>query len=88
MTRHLDPDERRQKHVAELDLLIERQIRAANDPDQGSPNYEVQPDWPVVAGEVPPELDPSCRMCDGEGSDPEDGSTCPVCGGSGVERSR
>jgi hypothetical protein len=35
-----------------LDLLIERQRRAADDPDQGI--YEYRAPWPVVPGWDPP----------------------------------
>jgi hypothetical protein len=73
-------------HRETLDLLIERQIRAANDPDQGNPNYEHQAGWAVVPGWEPPPAPVDCQHCDGDGSDPEDGSTCPVCGGTGRAR--
>jgi hypothetical protein len=39
----------------------------------------------VDDGRLPPNVYP-CWLCDGTGSDPEDGSTCPVCGGRGYER--
>jgi hypothetical protein len=40
-------------------------------------------------GQPPIHLEPpprSCFQCGGSGSDPADGSTCPVCGGWGMER--